>query len=142
MTIQERQEEIIREFKVFDKLLDKYMHLIKLGRALPSIDLRYQTEEHIIKGCQVTTWFHSAFKDGRVFYETDSKSILIRGMIALLQRVLSGQKPEDIKNANLYFIDKIGLRDNFSPARANSLWKLVNRMKSDAALSETKKEGK
>ena len=137
MTIQEIQEEIINEFKIFNNWMDKYNYLIKLGKNLPPIDSKYKTEDNLIKGCQVKTWFHSAFRDETVLYYIDSKSVIIRGIIALLIRVLSGQKPEDIKNANLYFIDKIGLRENFSPIRANSLWKLVNRMKSDAALYET-----
>ncbi|MBA7588086.1 Sulfur acceptor protein CsdE [subsurface metagenome] len=134
MTIQEIQEEIINEFKIFDNWMDKYNYLIKLGKDLPPIDSQYKIEDNLIKGCQVKTWFHSAFKDRKVFYDIDSRSVIIRGIIALLIRVLSGQKPEEIKNADLYFIDKIGLRENFSPVRANSLWKLVNRMKSDAAV--------
>ena len=137
MTIQEIQEQIIDEFKIFDNWMDRDNCLIKLGKDLPPIDSKYKTENNLIKGCQVKTWFYSTFKDGKVFYDIDSSSIVIRGIIALLIRILFGQKPEDIKNADLYFIDKIGLRENFSPVRANSLWKLVNRMKSDAALYET-----
>jgi len=138
MTIQEIQKEIINEFKIFDNWVDKYNYLIKSGKDLPSIDSKYKIEDNLIKGCQVKTWFHSALKNGKVFYDIDSRSIIVRAIIALLIRVLSGQKPEDIKNADLYFIDKIGLRENFSPVRANSLWKLVNQMKSDASLYETK----
>jgi len=134
MTIQEIQEEIIQEFKTFGNWMDKYNYLIKLGKDLSPIDSKYKIEENIIKGCQVKTWFHSIFKDGKVFYDIDSSSMMIKGICVLLIKVLSGQKPEDIKNADLYFIDKIGLRENFSPVRANSLWKLVNKMKSDAAL--------
>ena len=134
MTIQEIQEEIISEFKIFENWMDEDNYLIKLGKDLPPIDSKYKTEENLIKGCQLKTWFHSTFKDGKVFYDIDSRSVIIKGIIALLIRVMSNQKPEDIKNADLYFIDKIGLRENFSPTRANSLWKLVNRMKSDAAL--------
>ncbi|MFH1551514.1 MAG: SufE family protein [bacterium] len=134
MVIQEIQEEIISEFKNLDNWMDKDIYLIKLGRSLPPIDSKYKIEDNLIKGCQVKTWFHSAFKDRKVFYDIDSSSIIIRGIIALLIRVLSGQKPEDIKNVDLYFIDRIGLRENFSPLRANSLWKLVNKMKSDAVL--------
>jgi len=136
MTIKEIQEEIISEFKIFDDWLDKYNYLIELGKKLPPVDSKYKTEDNLIKGCQVKTWFHSTFKDGKVFYDIDSKSVIIRAIIALLIRVLSGQKPEDIKNADLYFIDKIGLRENFSPTRANSLFKMVNKIKSDAALYE------
>lgn len=136
MTVQETQEEIISEFKIFDNWLDKYNYIIKLGKNFSPIDEQYKTEDNLIKGCQVKTWFHSAFKDGKIFYDIDSSSIIIRGIIALLTRVLSGQKPEEIKNADLYFIDKIGMRENFSPIRANSLWKLVNQIKQNAALCE------
>ena len=138
MTIQEIQEEIINEFKIFDNWMDKYNYLIKLGKDLPPIDSKRKTKDNLIRGCQVKTWFCSTFKDGKVFYDIDSNSIIIKGFIALLAKVLSGQKPEDIKNADLHFIDKIGLRENFSPIRANSLWKMVNRVKSDAALYGTK----
>jgi cysteine desulfuration protein SufE len=134
MTIQEIQEEIISEFQNFNSWMDKDVYLIKLGKNLPPIDLKYKTEDNLIKGCQVKTWFHSTFKDGRVFYDVDSSSMMIKGIISLLIRILSGQRPEDIKNADLYFIDKIGLRENFSPLRANSLWKLANKMKSAATL--------
>jgi len=132
MNIQEAQEEIINEFKNFEDWTDKYKYLIKLGKDLPLMDLKYKTEENIIKGCQVKTWLYSTFKEEKVFYDIDSISIMIKGFIVLLIRVLSSQKPEDIRNADLYFIDKIGLRENFSPLRANSLWKLVDQMKSDA----------
>lgn len=138
MTIQEIQEEIINEFKNFDSWMDKDNHLIKLGKDFPPIDSKYKTEDNLIKGCQVTTWFHSVFKNEKVFYNIDSSSLLVKGNIALLVKTLSGQKPGDIKNADLYFIDKIGLRENFSPFRANSLWKIVNKIKSDAALYEAK----
>ena len=138
MSIQEAQKEIINEFKIFDNWMDKYNYLIKLGKDLPSIDSKHKTEDNLIKGCQVKTWFHSTFKEGKVFYDIDSNSIIIKGFIALLISVLSGQKPEDIKNADLCFIDKIGLRENFSSVRANSLWKMVNQVKSDAALYRTK----
>lgn len=137
MTIDEIQEGIIDEFKNFDDGIDKYNYLVTLGKNLPSIDQKYKIEDNLIKGCQVETWFHSALKEGKVFYDIDSKSVMIRGIIALLIRVLSGQKPEDIRNADLYFIDKAGLRENFSPTRANSLWKIGNRIKLDAAMYET-----
>lgn len=133
MDIKEAQEEIINEFKKFRNWTDKYRRLIQLGKDLSPMDLRYKTENNIIKGCQVKTWFHSTLKNGKVFYDIDSISAIIKGIIVLLIKVLSGQKPKDIKNADLYFIDKTGLRENFSPLRANSLWKLVNRIKSDAA---------
>lgn len=137
MTIQEIQEEIISEFKPFGDWLDKYNYLIKLGKNLPPIDSAYKIEDNLIRGCQLKVWFHSTFKEGKVFYEVDSLSAIIRGIIFLLTRLLTGQKPVDIKNADLYFIDKIGLRENFSPTRANGLWKMERQMKLDAAFYET-----
>lgn len=134
MTIQEAQEEIINEFKNFENWMDKYQYLIKLGKKLPLMDSKYKTKDNLINGCDVNTWFFSTFKDGKVFYDIDSNSIIIKGLIALLVKILSGQEPEDIKNTELYFIDRIGLEKNFSPFRANSLWKLVNQMKTVAAL--------
>jgi cysteine desulfuration protein SufE len=140
MTIDEIQEEIIKEFENFKDWIEKYNYLIKLGKELPSMEERYKTEENIIKGCQVKTWFRSRFENGKLFFEIDSKSPLIRGIISLLIKVLSGQKPEDIKNANLYFIDRIGLRSEFSPLKANSLFKLLNRIKVEANLYVSKNE--
>jgi cysteine desulfuration protein SufE len=138
MTIEETQKEIIGEFKNFDNWFNEYTYLIKLGKNLPPVDSKYKTEDNLIRGCQVKTWFNSEIKNGKVFYHIDSMSTTIRGIIALLTRVMSNQKPEDIKNAELYFIDKIGLSENFSPTRANSLWKLLNRIRADAAMYETK----
>jgi len=131
------QKEIIEEFKNFSNQLDKYDYLIKLGKKANSINPKYKKEENTIKDCQVETWFYADLKNGKIFYYIDSKSLLTKGIISLLLRVLSGQKPEDIQNSNLYFIEKIGLKNNFSFLRANSLGKLVDRMK-----LETKKHGK
>lgn len=139
MTIQKIQEKIISEFKGFDNWTDKYNYLIKLGKDLPSIDPKFKIDDCLIRGCQVKTWFHSSHKDGKVFYDIDSESMIVRGIIALLIKVLSGQKPENIKNADLYFIDETGLRENFSPVRANSLFKILNRIKLDASLYEKNK---
>jgi cysteine desulfuration protein SufE len=141
MTIQEIQEEIIGEFKIYGTWLDKHSHLIKLGKDLPPIDPKYLAEDNLIKGCQVKTWFHSRLEEGIIFYEIDSRSLVIRGIIALLLRVVSGQKPEDVKNADLYFIDKTGLRENFSPVRANSLFKMITQIKTDAIFYEAGARG-
>jgi len=134
MTIQEIQEEIIKDFEKLNNELEKYNYLIRLGRNLKPIDPKYKTDDYLIKGCQVSTWYHSEYKEGKIFYEIDSLSPITRGFISLLFRACSAQKPEDIKNADLYFIDEIGLRENFSPLRANSLFKLVNRIKSDSCF--------
>ena len=130
MTITE--QEIIKEFKTFGRGEKKYNYLIKLGRALPSIGSEYKIESNLIKGCQVKTWFHSRVEDERLYFEADSNSVIVRGFIDLLSRVFSGQKAEDIIDANLGFIDRIDLGENLSPVRANSLWKLVGQIKSEA----------
>jgi cysteine desulfuration protein SufE len=140
MTTQESQEQIIKEFKGLNNWLDKYGHLIVLGRNLPAIDVKNKTADTLIRGCQVNTWFHSTFRDGKVFYEIDSISLIIKGTAVLLLRVLNGLTPEEIKNTDLYFIDKTGLKENFSPMKANSLWKLVNRMRADAAAYAKKEK--
>lgn len=139
MSIQEIQEEIIREFKPFENDSDKYNHLIALGKKLPRIDPKNKTEENIIRGCQLKVWFHSEFKNGKVFYDIESISAITNGIIFLLKRVLSGRNPAEIKDVDLYFIDKIGLRENFSPTRANGLWKMENRIKADASVYYNKK---
>ncbi|MFH1946745.1 MAG: SufE family protein [Candidatus Magasanikbacteria bacterium] len=138
MTTQEIQEEIINEFKIFDNLMDKYIHLVKLGKSLPLMDLEFKNEKNLVKGCQLTTWFRSSFEDGKVFYNVDSSSVIIKGAISLLKRVLSGQRPKDVISADLYFIDRAGLQEIFSPIRANSLWKIENQMREYATVCETK----
>ena len=131
MTISDIQDEIIKEYQDISGA-DKYDYLIKLGREYSPIDGRYKTEDNLVRGCQVQTWFCSNFENGKIFYHIDSSSIMVRGIIALLIRVLSDQKPEDVANADLYFIKKLNLEDDFSPVRANSLWKLTNRMRLEA----------
>ena len=137
MNIQEAQEEIINEFKNFENWMDKYKYLIKLGKDLSPMDSKYIKKDYLVKDCQVTTWSYSIFKDGKVFYDIDSSSVIIKGMIVLLKRILSGQKPENIENADLYFIDKTGLKESCSPARINDLLKLINKIKQDAVLYKT-----
>ncbi len=128
MTIDQAQEKIIIEFKSFDNQMDKYNYLIKLGQKLPSMNEKDKNEKNVIKDCQVKTWFQSGTKCERIFYYIDSKSLITRGVVSLLIRVLSGQKPEDICKTELYFIEQIGLKEIFSLYRANSLGKLVERI--------------
>jgi cysteine desulfuration protein SufE len=132
-TTQKTQQQIIGEFKGLHTWFDKYGYLIKLGKTLPAIEPKNKNDDTLIRGCQVNTWFYSEFKDGKVHYKIDSISLIIKGTAVLLLRVLDGLTPEEIRNTDLYFIDETGLRENFSPMKANSLWKLVNRMQSDAA---------
>jgi len=132
MITEKIQNEIIKEFEGLDNDLKKYNYLIKLGKELKPADPKYKTDDYLIRGCQVNTWYYSECKDGKMFYNIDSVSLITRGLISLLLRICSAQTPEDIKNTEFYFIDKIGLRNQFSPLKDNSLFKLVNKIKADA----------
>ena len=133
MSIAEVEQEIIEEFELFaDDWELKYEHLIELGKSLPIINPIYKTDEHIIKGCQSKVWLHSEMADGKIVYTADSDAIITKGMVALMIRVLSNQKPEDILNANVGFIDVIGLKEHLSPTRANGLISMIKQIKLDA----------
>ena len=133
MGIKEIEEEIVSEFEIFgDDWEGKYEHLIDLGKSLPMIDEKNKTEENIIKGCQSRVWLNSELKDGKVKFTADSDAIITKGMVALMIRVLSDQSPADIANAELGFINKIGLKEHLSPTRANGLVSMIDRMKMDA----------
>lgn len=133
MTIEEAGREIAEEFELFgDDWEQKYEHLIELGKSLPLIDPKYKTDDHLIKGCQSRVWMHSELRDGKVIYTADSDAIITKGMVALMVRALSGQTPADIVNADLSFIDKIGLKEHLSPTRANGLVSMIKQMKLDA----------
>ena len=123
------EKEIVDEFELFDDWSDKYQYIIELGQKLPPLDEKYKKEEYKIKGCQSSVWLNSYEKDGRVYFEADSDSTFVKGEIALLIRALSGQKPEDIVNTNLEFIDKIGLRQHIAITRANGLANMIKQMK-------------
>jgi cysteine desulfuration protein SufE len=137
MTITEIENEIIEEFELFgDDWEGKYEHLIELGKSLPKIDEDLKTDERLIKGCQSKVWLHSEKSNETVIYTADSDAIITKGMVALMVRVLSYQKPQDIVSANLDFINKIGLTEHLSPTRANGLVSMIKQMKLDAmALS-------
>jgi cysteine desulfuration protein SufE len=129
MSLKEIQEEIIEEFAVFDEWLDKYEYLIELGNALEPIDEKFRAPEYLINGCQSKVWINAELNDGKVIFEADSDAIITKGIVALLIRVLSDRKPEEIMNADLFFIDSIGLTQNLSPTRSNGLLAMVKQMK-------------
>jgi len=129
MTIQETQEKIIREFEVFDDWLDKYDYLISLSNDLPMIDPMFRNNEYLINGCQSKVWLNADLKDGKIVFTADSDAIITKGIISLLIRVLSNRDPEDVMNSDLYFIDRIGLRENLSPTRSNGLLAMIKKMK-------------
>ena len=132
MSIQEKQQEIINEFIVFDDWMDKYEYIIDLGKELPRIDEDKKTPDRIIEGCQSRVWLDSVYVDNKLSFHADSDAIITKGIIALLIRVLNDETPENIASANLFFIDEIGLKEHLSPTRANGLLSMVNRMKMDA----------
>lgn len=141
MTINQTQDEIIEEFILFDDWMDKYEHLIELSKNLPAIPEKYKTNEYLISGCQSKVWLQAELKDGKVVFTADSDAIITKGIIALLIRVLSGREPGEIINQDLYFIDRIGLKENLSPTRSNGLLAMVKQIKL-YALAFQAKEGK
>ena len=137
-SIQDIQNDIIEEFDMFEEWMEKYEHIIELGKTLPLIDAQYKTEEHIIKGCQSQVWLHAKFHNGNVIYTADSDAIMTKGIIALLVRTFSNQQPNNIVNANTDFIDQIGLKEQLSPTRANGLLSMVKQMKLYALAFKSK----
>jgi cysteine desulfuration protein SufE len=129
MTINETQDSIIEEFSFFDDWMDKYNVLIDLGKELPVIDPKFKVKDFLIEGCQSKVWLHPDFDDNTISFTADSDAIITRGIVALLIKVLSGRKPEEILSAELYFIEKIGLRQNLSPTRSNGLLSMVRQIK-------------
>jgi cysteine desulfuration protein SufE len=129
LSIQEIEQDIIEEFEMFDDWMDKYNYIIEMGNDLPPLEEKYKTEENIVKGCQSQVWLHSNLNDGNVIYVADSDAVITKGLIALLIRVLSNKKPDDIVNAELKFIDAIGMKEHLSPNRANGLVSMVKKMK-------------
>ena len=138
MKISNIQNEIVEEFDIFDTWMDKYEYLIELGKSVPKINEENKKEENIIKGCQSKVWLHAEKQDGLVRFYADSDAIITKGIISLLTRTFSNQKPEDIINASLDFIDDIGLRQHLSPNRANGLNNMIKKIKFYAiAFSKT-----
>lgn len=129
MTINEIQEKIIEEFSMFDDWMDKYNLLIDLGKELPVIDPRFKVKDFLIEGCQSKVWLHPEYNGNIISFTADSDAIITRGIVALLIKVLSDRTPEEIISADLYFIEKIGLRQNLSPTRSNGLLSMVRQIK-------------
>jgi cysteine desulfuration protein SufE len=129
MTINEIQDEIIEEFSFYNDWMEKYEHIIQLGKELPLIDAQYKTEDHLIRGCQSRVWLHADYKDGKVKFTADSDAIITKGLVGLMIHVLSEQSPKDIAAADIYFIDKIGLKSHLSPTRSNGLLSMLKQMK-------------
>ena len=129
MTISQIQEEIITDFSMFEDWESKYEYMIDLGKNLPLIDPKYKTEQYLIKGCQSQVWLHADLEQDKVIFTADSDAIITKGIVAILINVFSGQKAIDILEANLDFIDKIGLKEHLSPTRANGLVSMIEQIK-------------
>ena len=129
MTINEIQDEIIQEFADFDDWMDRYQLLIDLGGSQPKLDDKYKTEQNLIDGCQSRVWLQADMKDGLLHFQAESDALIVKGIVALLVRVLSDHTPEEILGADLYFIESIGLREHLSPTRSNGLLAMLRQMK-------------
>ena len=140
MTINTIQEELIDEFALFDDWMDKYQHLIDLGKSLPLIDEALKTDDKIIKGCQSKVWLDAQLSDNKVIFTADSDAIITKGIVAVLVRAYSNQSPQNIINANTSFIDDIGLKEHLSPTRANGLVAMIKQMKLYALAYQTQLE--
>ncbi len=140
MTIAEIENEIIDEFSFFPDWADKYEYLIELGRKLNGYPKEKMTDEYKIKGCQSSVWLLTELDNGNIIFRADSDSTIVKGLIALLIRVFSGQKPDDILNAKLEFIDEIGLRQHLAPTRSNGLSAMIKQIKMYALAYKTKLE--
>jgi cysteine desulfuration protein SufE len=128
-SIKEVQEEIVNEFVIFDDWMDRYNYLIELSNELPLIDGKLKNNDYVIRGCQSKVWLNAEYKEGKIIFTADSDAIITKGIIALLIRVLSNRTPKEIMDADLEFIETIGLRQNLSPTRANGLLSMIKQMK-------------
>lgn len=139
MTINEIQDEIIAEFQDFEDWMDRYQLLIDMGNDSPALPEKYKTEQNLIDGCQSRVWLQADMIDGKVHFQAESDALIVKGIVALLVRVLDGQTPQDILDADLYFIESIGLREHLSPTRSNGLLAMLKQMKMYALVFNTKK---
>ena len=129
MTINDIQDEIIEEFSISDDWMDRYALLIDMGNSLPSLDDKYKTENNLIEGCQSRVWLHADYSGGNVMFQGESDAVIVKGIVSLLIRVLSGHTPKEILDTDLYFIEHIGLKEHLSPTRSNGLVSMLKQMK-------------
>ncbi|HJH75980.1 MAG TPA: SufE family protein [Prevotellaceae bacterium] len=138
MTINEAQDEVIDEFSDFTDWMDKYQLLIDLGNEQKPLDDKYKTESNLIDGCQSRVWLQADYEDGKIYFTAESDALIVKGIIALLIRVLSGHTPQEILDTDLYFIDRIGLKDHLSPTRSNGLLAMVKQIRMYALAFKVK----
>lgn len=129
MNIQNKADNIAKEFAVFEDWLDKYSHIIDLGKELPVLDEKYRSKQYLISGCQSQVWIYAQYKDGKVYFEADSDALITKGIVAILIRVMSDSRPDEILENDMNFIENIGLREHLSPTRSNGLNGMIKQMK-------------
>jgi cysteine desulfuration protein SufE len=139
-TIDQIQDEIIAEFAVFDDWMDKYSLLIEMGNELPPLDAAYKTPSNLIEGCQSRVWLQADYVDGKVIFQGESDAVIVKGIVSLLIRVLSGHTPDEILDANLHFIEAIGLKEHLSPTRSNGLVSMLKQLKLYALALKSKSQ--
>jgi len=143
MSISERQQAIIEEFSMFDDWMDKYSYLIELGKELPAIDEKYKDPQHLISGCQSRVWLHARLKDdGNIYFTADSDAVITKGIVSLLIRAFSGSTPDEILNADMEFLEKIGLKEHLSPTRSNGLVSMIKQIQLYAKAFKLKESNK
>lgn len=146
MTIKEKQDDLISDFSFMENWMDKYEHIIQLGKELPLIDEKYKTPDHLIKGCQSQVWLHTEMQNGKLIFTADSDAVITKGLVSLMITVFSGHTPKEIAESEIYFIDAIGLSSHLSPTRSNGLLSMLKQIKLYAiayeAKSQSQKNGK
>ena len=140
MTINEIQDEIIEEFSAFDDWMDKYALLIELGNSLAPLDDKYKTESNLIEGCQSRVWLQADYSDGLIHFQGESDAVIVKGIVSLLIKIISGHTPDEILNADLYFVGKIGLKEHLSPTRSNGLVAMLKQMRLYAMAFKSREE--
>ena len=140
MTINELQNKAIEEFADFDDWMDKYALLIDLGNSLPPLEEKYKTESNLIEGCQSRVWLQADYVDGKILFKGESDAVIVKGIVSLLISILSDHTPQEILDADLYFIEKIGLKEHLSPTRSNGLVAMVKQMRMYALAFRTKEQ--
>ena len=142
MSINELQDEVIAEFSDFDDWMDRYQLLIDLGNEQEPLDAQYKNDQNLIDGCQSRVWLQADLVDGKIIFQAESDALIVKGIVTLLIKVLSGHTPQEILDSDLHFIEKIGLKEHLSPTRSNGLLAMIKQMRMYALAFKTKQEGK
>ena len=140
LTINQIQDDVVEEFSAFDDWMDKYALLIELGNSLEPLDEQYKTDNYLIEGCQSRVWLYASYQDGTITYRAESDAVIVKGIVSLLIKVLSGHTPQEILDADLYFVERIGLNEHLSPTRSNGLRAMMKQMRLYAMVFKAQEE--